>query len=339
MTCHFRFDHKKIYIGEMVIDMKIKPKYFIKSETPLLYYHFLTKFSLFVGIVLSVLLSIAYGLNGQILMCLLSVANVFLCAFSVNLLLRMEWRGVQVLLGGYIFGLILRTGILVIFEAQGIPLARVLSEFLASFILLILNWVYFCKRRPLFKPYSSAILQTQIIQNLPENTMAQQAEPQPIVFVYRSNFKSKNAEPIKIKWKFPRTRRGVIASIAISLVLLIGISGSAYGIVQGISLQNAKEEIESLQHDKSVLKGRITEQSQEIQRLQRDMENYNDKMNDFYTFVEESAFLRNSIGFIVEGSPYYHSYRCSTFQNANEYWAHNIEYCQYLGYSQCPYCW
>lgn len=56
-------------------------------------------------------------------------------------------------------------------------------------------------------------------------------------------------------------------------------------------------------------------------------------------FSIDAAFLYDSIGFIVEGSSYYHHYDCPVYQIADEYWAHNIEYCQYLGYSKCPYCW
>ena len=55
--------------------------------------------------------------------------------------------------------------------------------------------------------------------------------------------------------------------------------------------------------------------------------------------IERSDFLINSIGFIVDGSGYYHTYDCSKFQNADKFWAHNIEYCKSLGYPKCPYCW
>lgn len=58
---------------------------------------------------------------------------------------------------------------------------------------------------------------------------------------------------------------------------------------------------------------------------------------DYSTFSENPNLY--FIGFIVDGSPYYHNYWCDTFQNADEYWAHNIEYCAYIGYSPCPYCW
>lgn len=70
------------------------------------------------------------------------------------------------------------------------------------------------------------------------------------------------------------------------------------------------------------------------------MESEYDAMADEYLYaIERSGFLMNSIGFIVNGSGYYHTYDCTMFKNADEFWAHNIEYCEYLGYYQCPYCW
>lgn len=159
------------------MDMKIKPKYFVRSEAPLLYYHFLTKFSLFVGIVLSILYAISYGVKGQILMCLLSLANSFLCAFSLNLLLRMEWRGVLVLLSIDIFAIMLRAGILIVLEAHGLSLASGLGECLALVVILILNWIYFQKRRPLFTPYLTDILPDKTIGAFSEPSVSQKTAP------------------------------------------------------------------------------------------------------------------------------------------------------------------
>lgn len=45
------------------------------------------------------------------------------------------------------------------------------------------------------------------------------------------------------------------------------------------------------------------------------------------------------VGFISKNSNHYHSYWCDEFQGTVEFWAHNVEYCEYLGYSPCPHCW
>lgn len=323
--------------------MKIKPKYFEKSGAPLLYYHFLTKISLFIGIFSSFLGAIAYGLSGQFLMCLFFIANLLFCAFSVNLLLRMEWRGVQVLLCGYTVSFILTIGAAIMIEAQGASLARISGQIIAYSIFLLLNWIYFQKRRPLFKPYLLDV--NQVSENASTFTALSQEEPKPIVFVYRSNFKLKSPETSKKSNGSFQKHRTIITATALSAAVLIGICGTVYGVIQGNAIQSkeaelneAEEEIDSLKHEKLMLNREIAEKDQKIQKMQDEIDDNNLMMDDFFTYVDESAFLRSSIGFIVNGSSYYHSYECDVFQRADEYWAHNIEYCEFLGYGPCPIC-
>lgn len=151
----------------------------------------------------------------------------------------------------------------------------------------------------------------------PENLQAEtscavaKAEPAPIIEVYRSNFKlpqerEKNAGKNYFKMGF-----------FIMLAVLVCLSSAFVWLYSNCSmdLEEAEKEISSLQ------------------------EKVDSKQNIIRSMREESAMLNSSIGFIVDGSPYYHNYWCDTFQNADEYWAHNIEYCAYIGYSPCPYCW
>lgn len=65
----------------------------------------------------------------------------------------------------------------------------------------------------------------------------------------------------------------------------------------------------------------------------------NAQLEDAANYFYDAIFLYTRIGFIVNGSKYYHNYECSVFQSADEFWAHNIEYCEHLGYSKCPICW
>lgn len=82
----------------------------------------------------------------------------------------------------------------------------------------------------------------------------------------------------------------------------------------------------SIEHQRraSALKG-------ELESLQAD-----------YDFAEEYAIkyfdISAIIGFVVSGSSKYHTYECNVFTSAKEYWAHNVEYCKYLGYSPHT-CW
>lgn len=75
---------------------------------------------------------------------------------------------------------------------------------------------------------------------------------------------------------------------------------------------------------------------EEYDELEQKCQELQDKNSDL---IMPTLFLRNEIGFIVGGSNYYHNYDCEIFQKAGEYWAHNIEYCKYIGYAPCPLCW
>lgn len=172
----------------------------------------------------------------------------------------------------------------------------------------------------------------------PENLQAEtscavaKVEPAPIVEVYRSNFKlpqerEKNAGKNYFKMGF-----------FIMLAVLVCLSSAFVWLYSNCSmdLEEAEKEISSLQEKIDSNQNVIRDLRQQIDELE----------SDYYTLrgvaqdtAEASAMLNSSIGFIVDGSPYYHNYWCDTFQNADEYWAHNIEYCAYIGYSPCPYCW
>lgn len=64
------------------------------------------------------------------------------------------------------------------------------------------------------------------------------------------------------------------------------------------------------------------------------------EQNAFYReFLDDSVFLQVRIGFIVEdGTRKYHSYGSACIENYDTFWAHNVEYCEYLGYEACKTC-
>lgn len=376
------------------MDMKIKPKYFVRSEAPMLYYRFLTKFSLFAGIVLSILYATSYGVKGQILMCLLSLANSFLCGLSLSLLLRMEWRGVLVLLSIDIFAIMLRVGILGVLEGQGISLASGLGECLGFAVILILNWIYFQKRRPLFTPYLTDILPDKTIGAFSEPSVSQKTAPASPIS--QDNAPSSDAgsgpaqsgeapsEPVPssppkkrlfrkyetyvvcpgcgslvpkgtrrcdcgydLAPSFRKTGRKILiplrrcAPYLMAVVLLVG--GIASGYYMGKS--SMQEELSSVQKELADLQERARVLRDECIKLQDEnadliLEHTQDavKLSKYDQLLLESNFLNNRIGFIVSGSRYYHTFQCDVFQSASEFWAHNIEYCESLGYSICPLC-
>ena len=96
---------------------------------------------------------------------------------------------------------------------------------------------------------------------------------------------------------------------------------------------------DDLAAENAELRSRVSTLSTEKTQLQEKANDLEARNEDLSGYLHDAAFLYNNIGFIVEGSNRYHNYDCPVFQGADEYWAHNIEYCEYLGYSKCGNCW
>lgn len=96
---------------------------------------------------------------------------------------------------------------------------------------------------------------------------------------------------------------------------------------------------DDLAAESAELRSRVSTLSTEKTQLQEKVNDLEARNEDLSGYLHDATFLYNNIGFIVEGSNRYHNYDCPVFQGADEYWAHNIEYCEYLGYSKCGNCW
>lgn len=96
---------------------------------------------------------------------------------------------------------------------------------------------------------------------------------------------------------------------------------------------------DDLAAENAELRSRVSTLSTEKTQLQEKANDLEARNEDLSGYLHDAIFLYNNIGFIVEGSNRYHNYDCPVFQGADEYWAHNIEYCEYLGYSKCGNCW
>lgn len=96
---------------------------------------------------------------------------------------------------------------------------------------------------------------------------------------------------------------------------------------------------DDLAAENAELCSRVSALSTEKTQLQEKVNDLEARNEDLSGYLHDATFLYNNIGFIVEGSNRYHNYDCPVFQGADEYWAHNIEYCEYLGYSKCGNCW
>lgn len=104
--------------------------------------------------------------------------------------------------------------------------------------------------------------------------------------------------------------------------------------VEALTAENAalQETVSELESQNKKAQEKITSLEAENANLERDLESSRITGTDMFSSLYH-------IGFIVNGSPYYHLFTCDVYTSADTYWAHNIEYCEYLGYSRCPDCW
>lgn len=131
---------------------------------------------------------------------------------------------------------------------------------------------------------------------------------------------------------------GLFFKIA-TVVLAVCVVCLSAVLVNGYRQQSAlRAEVDSLTSDISALT--LKNEYLNIQ-LKNKMKQYSEmeKENaDLRKFEEKALFLDGYIGFVVSGSNNYHTIDCRYYRNSDEYWAHNIEYCDYLGYSPCQIC-
>ena len=146
--------------------------------------------------------------------------------------------------------------------------------------------------------------------------------------------------PAVIHEKPPKksTPRALVIVLAAALVLSL-----AGNIWQGVSWASdsakSAEKIRVLNNKLTQKEETIKEYRTKVGDLNTALARANIQKEGLYDHLDAALFLYNNIGFIVNGSSYYHNYECPVFQAASEYWAHNIEYCQSIGYSACPVCW
>lgn len=126
----------------------------------------------------------------------------------------------------------------------------------------------------------------------------------------------------------------VLGGLCVVLAVTAGMLGWRFMLLQEeltateAALYKADNQVELLRVGIKTRDSRIDELKDEL--LDKEVEHLSDSIR--------SGFLLRNIGLVVKGSPYYHTYDCDVFQDASEFWAHNIGYCEYEGYKPCPEC-
>lgn len=340
-------ESKKSKVIKSIRDHFIRPCYLHESETPLKFYK-LMRACLPIGAILNffraiqatVAISTAaeaakpYFIIDAIYMWV-GIALLLGAAAGLN---RMEWSGVRFYSALFGWQIVYNAFLAILgarwdlfdFEYFGRPIMEVI--FLSVWLYFCL--IYFGKRRLLFSPGAFDTPEEPDVTPNSEafSGQATPASPDPVP--------SEPELPAVIPEKKNKRTSPRTLSIALAVALALSLIGNVW---QGISWSNesseAAEKIRVLNNKLTQKEEAIKEYRTKVGDLNTALARANIQKEGLYDHLDAALFLYNNIGFIVDGSSYYHNYECPVFQAANEYWAHNIEYCQSIGYSACPVCW
>lgn len=340
-------ESKKSKVIKSIRDHFIRPCYLRESETPLKFYK-LIRVCLPIGAVLNFFLAIQatvaistaaeaakpYFIIDAIYMWL-GIVLLLGAAAGLN---RMEWSGVRFYSALFGWQIVYNAFLAILgahwglfdFEYFGRPIME--AVFLSVWLYFCL--IYFGKRRLLFSPGAfDAPEEPDVAPNSEAfSGQAAPASPDPVP--------SEPELPAVIPEK--PTKKGTSRELAIVLAaaLVISLAGNIWqGVSWASDSAESAEEIRVLNNKLTQKEEAIKEYRTKVGDLNTELARVKTQKEGLYDHLDAALFLYNNIGFIVNGSSYYHNYECPVFQAASEYWAHNIEYCQSIGYSACPVCW
>ena len=192
----------------------------------------------------------------------------------------------------------------------------------------------------------------EVISETPISKPEPIQEPEPIVLTYHSDFIPSGppqSAPEKPQEDLPLpqqqgSKKTKIIGLVLALVCIASLAGNAVQAYLKINTQTQLAKIEEDLADKDTLIQNLKESSSTLQKQLTDAQddiNVRDNMID--EIAPEAFAMKTYIGFIYDGSKYCHSYNCSQFPfedcASDGFYAHNVEYCEWLGYPKHSGCW
>lgn len=339
---------KRSKVVESIRGHFIRPCYLRESETPLKFYKLIARIGLPLGFILNLFRAMqattAIGTATEtakpyfIIDAVYMWVGIVLVLGAVIGLNKMEWYGVKCYASLFSLAIAFNAFLAIYSASLGLYEFEYFGRSIFAIVFLSV-WLYFCmvyfgKRRLLFSP---GAFDTPEEKDVAPNSEAFSAQAAP---VSPDPVPSEPELPAVIPEKPPKksTPRALVIVLATALVLSL-----AGNIWQGVSW--ASDSAESAEKIR-VLNNKLTQKEEAIKEYRTKVGDLNTALaraniqkEGLYDHLDAALFLYNNIGFIVNGSSYYHNYECPVFQAASEYWAHNIEYCQSIGYGACPVCW
>ena len=130
-------------------------------------------------------------------------------------------------------------------------------------------------------------------------------------------------------WKWSEVRGFFHLILALLLVLANFVIDA---VCQEKKEREALETIKASIEENARLEQALSDTRTEKDALQDNLDSVNELDLEMSVWLDE-------IGYLVDGSPYYHHFTCDALAQAGAYHAHDVGSCQEMGYSRCPVCW
>ena len=192
-----------------------------------------------------------------------------------------------------------------------------------------------------------------VVDDATGEVISEPEEPKPVTLEYHPDFQlqgppAKPKPPVESPAPPQKPAGKSYAPLCIVLGILLAAS-LAGNMAQSYMSANKLEEMTSrqdkLQAEVNSLQNRVSSLREEKDQLSEQLSNAQYSFNvqdEMVDMLAPKAFaLDTYIGFIYDGSKYCHSYDCPQFpfEDYDEFTAHNVEYCEWLGYPKHSGCW
>lgn len=222
-----------------------------------------------------------------------------------------------------------------------------------------INKKKFAQREKAIPPETYAQQEAQmkqfVVDDATGEVISEPEEPEPVTLEYHPDFQlqgppedPKPKPPVESPTPPQKPSGKSYAPLCIVLGILLAAS-LAGNVAQSYMSANKLKEMTSrqdkLQAEVNSLQNRVSSLREEKDQLSEQLSNAQYSFNvqdEMVDMLAPKAFtLDTYIGFIYDGSQYCHAYDCPQFpfEDCDEFTAHNVEYCEWLGYPKHSKCW
>lgn len=330
-------------------------KYTIWEQTPLKWHKFVTYFLLPVSILFGLLMMYYNYIWWPGIITMLDWIDIYIyvaslalavIAFVGNLPKVRRWYGPCCLIAGYWLNAAVALFLVFFYlywQTPAYMVGQQVGRCIAGVILGCANIVYYEKRRALFRKQETPVPLKEAKKVTVPEKMESSVDLLANLQAEAEQERMRASEPAEMPVAADKAGKGRRLAVLAGVCVLGILCGAAIGYAISNSRVAAfQAEKNRLENDYAAIQGLYNGMKSSRDNAQENVRELKSQLSDLETRIEETAehsnFLMDHIGFVVDGSPYYHTYECIMFQTADEYWAHNIEYCEYIGYTECPAC-